>query len=566
MASDQTKILSAVYPNYFPMVPSNIKKGGSNVKGIFKGQYQVYPPIKTITLSNFTGIDTAIYIIFRITRESGKWYYEILNQPSRYYPSWKFTIRTSYTSYSYGGGTSTEYKTETITISAGYRSRNSKYEFTASNSYTTLYAYGAGTSYSSTSWSTTYNGTTYYFCSYCYQGERYSEGNSVYRFDITIDGQQPNFSSKQYCHEGAFTIVGELSRNSSGTSTYTKFDFPVQQDSQNYGYMLGNYLYLYTPDLPNIPPDGMYISGISPSTKLNRDNTWHYLSAYLTDKTFSTLTNYYKNLVNGRTTDINLYDYGVSSSKLTKYRYDLQSNSNGKLQLYNVKRNTSYEWDLSNCSATFTFTPWGDNVSNGFYILGFYLSYGSGLYVHFQLRQGGSVKSEKTTFLSPSTTSDGLANTATWNLNANNVALSAGTSSVTTRTILSGGNGYSDPMTWTATHAKNLGTSQISIKLQGLNNGAKLYGTGHKFLIYNGVDIVSTWGSLETETNTSKTVQEYFYSPPSSSSDSRTFRVYMIVWSGFVGTARHQMSAAYLGTFTVYAKASTTTGGITFNT
>ena len=123
--------LSAVYPEYFPLAPSNIYKGSSKIKGIFKGQYQIYPPIRTITLSsaNFILEDINKYVIVQVFKEENNWYYVITN--TDYVPTFRIWLYGSYTiTSSYGSGSGTFTATGYINVNGGTKALGYKYAFT----------------------------------------------------------------------------------------------------------------------------------------------------------------------------------------------------------------------------------------------------------------------------------------------------------------------------------------------------------------------------------------------------------------------------------------------------
>ena len=564
MASDQTKVLSAVYRNYFPMVPSNIKKGSSNVKGMFKGEYQIYPTISTISLSNLTnGADRlSIRVQVWINRAGDNYLKMSICNYSGYLPSFKIKVTYSYdwvTAYSSG----TSYIDTNYTVSAGTYYINTTYSIspsTISASYD-LYNYTCETIGNST-----YNGIQFYFYPTfgSLQPDGFSPyGESVYKFDIGVENHAGiSFPSKVYCAANAFSITYETSRPKSGSSSYTTINFPATNNgTSSFGYLYGTYLYLYDNRLPTLPANNEFVQfsgGTTRAATVNGINDSLYpLSAYFNNKTVSTLTNYYKNLTDGDTSKINLFDYGVVSSKLTNYRYEFE-----QLQLYNSQRNTSsaYMWDLDNASISFTLTPYGSNYANGFYVLGFFVTpQYNNFYVHFMLQQGGSIVSEKTTNIY-NYNSDSLANTATWNLDANKVDLwnsgtsfNSGTYGIVTYSTSSGS-------------AHNLGTSSRTVTLTGLPGGSRIFKSGFTIKIGNGVDIISTWGWCKTESGSEQTASDYIQSisAPTSLSANHFMTVYCICWSGFVGQKSHQMSAYKVGTLTIPAKTKSTTDGVTF--
>lgn len=553
MASDQTKVLSAVYRNYFPMVPSNIKKGSSNVKGMFKGEYQIYPTISTISLSNLENGADHINIRVELVYTGGNLKMYICNY-SGYLPS--FTVSATYeyeyyAAYSYHTG----YVTNSYTISAGTYYINTAYQVAS-----------VGTGYDSLNDYTIeaykdYNGIRYYF--YPTYGSTQPDGfepygESLYKFNIGIENHSNiSFSSKVYCAANAFSITYETSRPKSGSSSYTTINFPATNNgTSSFGYLYGTYLYLYDKRLPSLPTNNEFVQ-FSGSTNVAAGvgNALYPLSAYFNNKTFSTLTNYYKNLTDGDTSKINLFDYGVVSSKLTNYRYDFE-----QLQLYNSQRNTSsaYMWDLNNASISFTLTPYGSNYANGFYVLGFFVTpLNANFYVHFMLQQGGNITNEKTTNIYINS-DDALANSTTWKLDGNKVDLwASGTS------FISGSTGI---VTYSTSSLHNLGTSSRSITLTGIYGSSLIYKSGYKVKIGNGVDIISTWGWCNHESGTDQTASDYIQSlsAPTSLSDKHYMTVYCICWSGFVNQKSHQMSAFKVGSLTIPAKTKSTTDGVTF--
>lgn len=556
MASDQTKVLSAVYRNYFPMVPSNIKKGSSNVKGMFKGEYQIYPTISTISLSNLSEGGTSRRIRVDIGIGSNRNLYIYIRNYSGYLPS--FTVEVTYEYEYYASYTSqTGYTTSSYTIPAGTYYINTAYQV-ASVSNTSFYLYDYRVDQYKD-----YNGIRYYFypCEGSIQPDGFEPyGESVYKFDIGIENNSgANFSSKVYCAANAFSITYETSRPRSGSSSYNTINFPATNNgTSSFGYLYGTYLYLYDKRLPTLPTNNEFVQfsgGTTVAATVNGTNNPQYpLSAYFNNKTFSPLTNYYKNLTDGDTSKINLFDYGVVSSKLTNYRYEFN-----QLQLYNSQRNTSssYMWDLDNASISFTLKPYGNNYANGFYVLGFFVTpLNANFYVHFMLQQGGNITNEKTTNIYIS--DDGLANSATWNLDGNKVDLwESGTM------FMSGTSGI---VTYSASNLHNLGTSSRSITLTGLYGTSRIYKSGYKIKIGNGVDIISTWGWCNHESGTDQSASDYIQSlsAPTSLSDKHYMTVYCICWSGFVGTARHQMSAFKVGSLTIPAKTKSTLDGVTF--
>ena len=556
MASDQTKVLSAVYRNYFPMVPSNIKKGSSNVKGMFKGEYQIYPTISTISLSNLSeGGDIHIRVELVYNASSGTLEMYIRNY-SGYLPSFNVTPSLQYeyyASYSYH----TDYYTPTYTVAAGTYYINVKYTIATS----------LGSSYTLTDYiidnHKDYNGIRYYF--YPTYGSQNPDGfapygESVYKFDIGIENNsEANFSNKVYCAANAFSITYETSRPKSGTSSYTTINFPATNNgTSSFGYLYGTYLYLYDKRLPTLPTNNEFVQfsgGTTVAATVNGTNDPQYpLSAYFNNKTFSTLANYYKNLTDGDTSKINLFDYGVVSSKLTNYRYEFN-----QLQLYNSQRNTSsaYMWDLDNASISFTLTPYGNNYTNGFYVLGFFVTpQNANFYVHFMLQEGGNIKSEKTTNIYNS--NDALANSTTYHLNRNKVDLWESGTWFTS--------GLYGIVSTNAVNPYNLGTSPRSITLTGLRGSSQIYKSGYKIKIGNGIDIVSTWGWCNHESGTTQSASDYIQSisAPTSLSDKHYMTVYCICWSGFVGQKSHQMSAYKVGSLIIPAKTKSTTDGVTF--
>ncbi len=555
MASDQTKVFTAVYRNYFPMVPSNIKKGSSNVKGMFKGEYQIYPTISTISLSNLSEGGTYRNIRVELVYTGGNLKMYICNY-SGYLPSFAVSATFEYeyyASYSYHIG----YVTNSYTIAAGTYYINTAYQVASvGTGYDSLNDYRVDT-YKD------YNGIRYYF--YPTYGATQPDGfnpygESVYRFDINVENNpSASFSSKVYCAANAFSITYETSRPKSGSSSYTTINVPATNNgTSSFGYLYGHYFYLYDNRLPSLPTNNEFVQfsgGTNTAVTVNGTNDPLYpLSAYFNNKTFSTLTNYYKNLTDGDTSKINLFDYGVVSSKLTNYRYDFE-----QLQLYNSQRNTSsaYMWDLDNASISFTLAPYGSNYENGFYVLGFYVTpQNANFYVHFMLQQGGNITSEKTTNIWSS--NDALANTATWKLDGNKVNLwASGTS------FMSGASGI---VTYSTGYLNNLGTSSRSVTLTGIYGSSLIYKSGYKIKIGNGVDIVSTWGWCQVESGTTQSASDYIQSisAPASLSSKHYMTVYCICWSGFVGQKSHQMSAYKVGTLTIPAKTKSTTDGVTF--
>lgn len=556
MAGEQTKVLSAVYRDYFPMVPSDIKKGNSNVKGIFKGEYQVYPTISTISLFNLSeGSNTRRIRVEVILFDNGNLTMYILNY-SGYLPSFTIDVTFKYTyyaSYDYHTG----YTTKSYTISAGTYYINTAYQLASnlSSSYS-LYDYRIDNIED-------YNGIRYaFYLTDSIQPDSFEPyGESVYKFDIGIENNSTaNFSSKVYCAANAFSITYETSRTKSGVSSYTTINFPeTNNGTSSFGYLYGTYLYLYDKRLPTLPTNNEFVQfygGTNVSAYIGGSNDPLYpLSAYFNNRTFTTLANYYKNLTDGDTSKINLFDYSVTSPKLTNYRYEFK-----ELQLYNSIRNTSstYEWDLDNASISFTLTPYGNNYTNGFYVLGFFVTpQNANFYVHFVIQEGGNIKSEKTTNIYSS--NDGLANSTTYHLNRNKVDL------FESGTIFTN-NEYWNIITTSAVSPTNLGTSPRSITLTGLYGSSRIFKNGFEVKMLNGIDFVSTWGSCTAEVGLTQTAITYLQSlsAPTSLSAKHYMTVYCICWSGFVGQKSHQMSAHKVGTLTIPAKLTSTLDGVTF--
>lgn len=560
-------VLTAVYPDYFPQTPQSISKGSSEVKGIFKGQYQVYPPIKTLTLSEFEISNLLTYVIIQVFYEGSQWYYVVTNY--NYVPAFRIYLYNSYTSYS--TYSSITYTAEGyVDISAGSRTTGYKYAFTptiTSGTASTLlqsnYKYGIGKNGggSGSYGSVYYDVSSYRVCAYQKSPSGHLSGNTVYMFRLS-DGI--NYTTKIYCKPESFTLTYQTAANS-----YTSINVPKysNSDTSGFGYIYNTYFYLYDTRLPRVPnkikindsSPKLKIYNISSSTALSTTNTWHYLSAYFNNRTFGTLTSHYQHLT-GDSSNINLFDYGVIRNNLTTYRYEIPAGSSKTL--YQIKKGSAYEWDLDNCTKTFYLTPFGQNVSAGFYILGFFLSVpGSNFYFHRWQQQGGNYNDEATVNCNALSdgSSNGTAGTTTWNLNEPNKFYIDGNYT----SFQSYGTGIN--ITWGKPNSGftyNLGTSQLTIILKGLYPYASIFTSGHKIKAGWGIDWLTTWAWFNTETISSVYVKDYFQTAPASLSDHKDFTVYCLCWSGYYGTASNQVSIVRLGTFRVNAKESTGTGTI----
>lgn len=559
--------LSAVYPDYFGQAPRSLSRGSNNVKAIFKGQYQVYPPIRTLTFSDFSVSNLKTYVIVQVFKEGNTWYYVITNND--YVPGFRIWLHGTHTvSSTYGSVSYSE--TAYIDISAGSKTLGYKYSFTpvhsSGNGLTYLQynlTYGIGTlsgggSVSSSYQDLSYNGVSYRVCSYGSTSNGYLSGDTVYKYYLGGTSYP-----KIYCAPQAFTITYQT-----GTSSWNSINVPLTNNgTTSFGYVSGTYFYLYDYRMPRVPNKvggsgnlGSRIKIYNANTTLTTGNAWHYLSAYFTNRSTSTLTNYYQNLT-GDSSNINLFDYGVTATKTTTYRYDIPAGSSNRI--YEIKKGSSYEWDIENAEATFYLTPFGQNVANGFYILDFYLTEpGASFYFHAWMQQGGNYQGEinyNCNNLSAGT-QYAVAGTTTWGLNqadkfdifpggtlfasyGNNIELTSGNPS------------YSYNL-------HNLGTSQLTIKLKGLYQWTYIYKSNTRIKAGWGIDWFDTWAWAKRENTYSVSVNDYFANPPTSSSDYKSLTVYCLCWSGYYRTASNQVSMRKMGTFTVYAKTSTSTSTI----
>lgn len=300
------------------------------------------------------------------------------------------------------------------------------------------------------------------------------------------------------------------------------------------------------------------ISG-TPSTT----NSWHYLSAYFTNQAFNAgaLTNYYKNLTGDRS-NVNLFDYGVQSSALTTYRYDIPATSSNTL--WQIKKVSQYEWDLTNATATFYIDPsFSSNYTNGFYILGFYLTVpGVSFYFNAWAQQGGQHKNEinYNCNLLGNGGYQGIAGSQTWALkNSDKFYMDAIPTS-----FYSYGDGIK------VTRGKpdegqtyNLGSSRLTIKLKGLETWTHIYKSVITIQAGWGIDWAWTWAwTKEISNDNSISVKDYFNIAPTGLNQSKSFTVYCLCWSGYYKQKNQQVSMMKLGTFTVYSKISTGVGTI----
>ena len=557
--------LSAVYPDYFGSVPRSLYKGSSKIKGVFKGQYQVYPPIRTITLSNanFEPVDINKYVIVQVFKEENNWYYVITN--TTYVPSFRIWLHRSYTVTS-SYGSYTDIAEGYVDISGGTKTLGNKYSFTLTMTTGSAYylsgsgfTYGIGTTSGGGSYNSTYQDISgYRVCAHCSSPGSHLRGGTIYKW---YHGNGTYFPNKVYCAANAFSITYQT-----GNSTYNTITVPsTNSGTSSFGYLYGDYFWLYDSRMPRIP----YMTKSSNDLKLkiynisstpSTSNAWHYLSAYFNNKTFGTLTNYYKNLT-GDTSNINLFDYGVQSSQLTTYRYDIPNTSSNTL--WQIKKGSQYEWDFAGATATFYINPsFSANYTNGFYILGFYLTEpGASFYFNAWQQQGANHNGEINYNCNNLSVGSykGIAGTTTWGLNQ--------ADKFDIRAYGFNFNSYGSGIYETygrpnesSTH--NLGSSQLTIKLTGLKSTGTIYKSGTTFCAGWGIDWFDTWAWAYRDVINSTSVDNYFNTAPTGTGQSKSFTVYCLCWSGYYQTAHNQVSMMKLGTFTVYSKTSTGVGTI----
>lgn len=583
--SDGYEILTAVHPKYFPLVPSNIKKGSSDIKGMFKGQYQIYPPIRTLTFSKLQISDIYSYVIVQVFKEVDTWYYVITN--TGYVPNFRVYIHTKYYySSSYGSGYYHAYAY--VNISAGSKTLGQKYSFTPTmisgslsnlNSYYSDYFYygvgqASGTASEtegSTYYDTTFNSILYRVCAWCASSSSHLSSNSVYKFYIDDSTYYPN---KIYCKENAFTITYQT-----GSSSWNSITVPSSNNGTSaFGYVQGDYFWLYDRRMPRFP-NPKSTSSSDPKLKIynvsgnpSTSNSWHYLSAYFSNRLAPTLANYYQNLTGGNASKVNLFDYGVKSSQLTTYRYEIPTS-----KLYEIKKGSQYEWDFAGAESTFYLNPFGTNYANGFYILGLYLvPKGESFYVTFAAKQGGNTTGSLSNYNANNLSvggGDGLAGTISWGLNEpDKFDISIyGTYFDSCSIKTSGGSDY-DRRTWGKPNGSttyNLGTYQQIIHIKGLSSiGYCIFRSNTKIYCEFGVDWFWTWATAKYDTVYNSSRSEYFSVNPTaaySSSNSATYKdftVYCVCWSGYYQQKDNQISVVKLGNFRVKSKASTNSGTI----
>jgi len=587
--ADGYEVLTAVYPDYFPMVPSNIKKGSSNVKGMFKGQYQIYPPIRTLTFSELQISDIRSYVIVQVFKEVNTWYYVITN--TGYVPNFRIYIHTKYYMQSTYGGGSWLNAYAYVDISAGSKGLGYKYSFTPTmisgtlnnlnNYYSDYFYYGIGQGYvsaseteGSTYYDTTFNSILYRVCAWCASPSSHLSSNSVYKFYIDDSTYYPD---KIYCATNAFTITYQT-----GTNSWKSINVPSSNNGTSaFGYVQGDYFWLYDNRMPRFP-NPKSTSSSDPKLKIynvsgnpSTSNSWHYLSAYFSNRLAPTLENYYQNLTGGNASKINLFDYGVISSQLTSYRYEIPTS-----KLYEIKKGSQYEWDFTSAESTFYLTPFGTNVANGFYILGLYLvPAGESFYVTFAAKQGGNTTGSLSNYNANNLSvgaGNGLAGTISYGLNEPDkfdIGIT-GTYFDSCSIKTSGGSDY-DRRTWGKPNGSttyNLGTYQQIIHIKGLSNiGYCIFRNNTKIYCEFGVDWFWTWATAKYDTVYNSSLSEYFSVNPTaaySSSNSATYKdftVYCICWSGYYQQKTNQISVVKLGNFRVKSKASTANGVIVCN-
>lgn len=424
------------------------------------------------------------------------------------------------------------------------------------------FTYGIGTISGGGSYNSTYQDINgYRVCAWCKSPDSHLRGGTIYKWYHNLGTY---FSNKVYCSPYAFSITYQT-----GNNTYYGINVPsTNNGTSSFGYLLGSYFWLYDRDMPRIPykatsSDDLKLKIYNISGTPSTTNSWHYLSAYFTNQAFNAgaLTNYYKNLTGDRS-NVNLFDYGVQSSALTTYRYDIPATSSNTL--WQIKKVSQYEWDLTNATATFYIDPsFSSNYTNGFYILGFYLTVpGVSFYFNAWAQQGGQHKNEinYNCNLLGNGGYQGIAGSQTWALkNSDKFYMDAIPTS-----FYSYGDGIK------VTRGKpdegqtyNLGSSRLTIKLKGLETWTHIYKSVITIQAGWGIDWAWTWAwTKEISNDNSISVKDYFNIAPTGLNQSKSFTVYCLCWSGYYKQKNQQVSMMKLGTFTVYSKISTGVGTI----
>lgn len=549
-------VLDAVYPDYFGQVPEEIRKGSTKVKAIFKGQYQIYPPIKTLTLKNFKPIDYNVKFFLVTYSQYG--YNITLTFSQTGCPSFYFNYSLSELvggTGTYSGDSTIIFYQKQITLTSTQTS------ITFSTNSTTVINYGITTNVLDKTTGnkkiTFMSGSTRIVISLeadrLYADEE-RNGYSIYTWDV----EEYKSSTALYGSMQSFRIYQEDSRSTAGASTLGEANYiPIQQsDTADTAYVKSGKLYLYSSYLPTVPYNGFTIEnfGAKPITPANCGAC---TMSYFYQLPAPVLPDYYANLTGNKNT-VNLFDYDQGISKTATYRYDIQEQA---LPNYIFKANITqnYDWDYDGSTLTVVISRGADP----FYVLDFYVSTVPNVYVELAKQRGASYGVEYESGyvgsgLSTYPLTRSVDFTQTWNLSdksskASQYGATALYSSFTTTTL---GNYSSTKFT----------TSQRTYTLHMYNSSSVITSSSSSTPVKAGagIDWFSTWWWAHGGSTTKQGLGTYLNNTYKTLTASTTcpLYVYALCWQGFIGKAYHIITFKYVGQLNLKTKVNNNATGL----
>jgi len=528
--------LSSVYTEFFNNNPKQLNIGNTSVKGVFAGNKQVWPQINTVVLSNPTCSTQSINYIdvqikYSFYDSQG---YHLKTDPTTSLPQ-SITIyyETSWETGTTYGGSTWETDIDHETWPAG----TSSFIIQDSN-------FNRLTGLNSDGNLNVFIGQYNFYISGGNTGLT-SVKIGQWKFNLyDKDNKSINVgSTKIYCKPNAFSITVCTYQPYSGSSSYSTYTFPSQNNGTNiYGYFLNNYFYVRDDDnLPAIPDNYTYVSDITTTTNLNRQKCLGYYPAgYLTNTTESslseTLKQYYANLCSNDTSKLNLFNYGVIKPQLTTYRYEFGTNCS-----WYTDKGATYEWDYDNSKLEVTVTPSGSNYQTDFRIF-------QPIFIPNESSKSVYMRYTGEDFWGSQSTSNqiapcGIDATATWSLTEFEVV------------------NQMNYVNMNKSTNTNLGSSSftLTIKLNESNSWYYNYYDVQTFY-YLKTNMVKSWGKFNDETNSSAKYYFKNLSKPygTSTSDYKKYKVYLPALSGF-NTGAWTAKIIYLGIFTLKPKTASAT-------
>lgn len=548
-------VLDAVYPDYFGQVPEEIRKGSTKVKAIFKGQYQIYPPIKTLTLKNFKPIDYNVKFFLVTYSYASRTITLTFSHPQCPTFYFNYAVQNYIQTSTYDGYYETNYYSEKITLTSSVQTSISFPTF----SYDKMLNYGIATISSDRTYQkkiTFMSGSTRIVIS-LEANQLYANddknGYSIYTWDV----DEYTSSTALNGSMESFKVYKETSRSNTGSSTGGTAEFiPTQSSTGNadIAYVKSGKLYLYSSYLPTVPYNGFTIEGFG-STPMTLANCGAYTMSYFYQLPAPILPDYYANLTGNKNT-VNLFDYN-QTSKITTYRYNI---SEQVLPSYIFKANLTqnYEWNYEGSTLSVSISRTGDP----FYVLDFYVSTVKDVYVELAKQRGANygVEYEKgavgLTAGNPVVRSVDF--THTWNLtDKTSKASQYGATRVNSNYPTTSVYNYSSTKFTSATRSYTLNLYSTSSIITSSSQSTPVKAGA-------GIDWFSTWWWAHGGSTTTQPLSTYLNNTYKTLTASTTCTLYVFAlgWQGFIDKAYHVISFRYVGQLTLKTRVNNNAIGL----